>query len=293
MLERRLDDRTHDRSCVRETVERIFRVRDARPQSIHHNLIRLADRGPAVAIVTTNFDRLLDVAYQDRLSRRGTHSLGTIPRPRPQPEFAGVFHIHGVLSEDEDQASELVLTEQDFADFYVRRTVVPDFIYDAARIFCLVLVGYSANDPPMQTLLNAVAADSTRFEDIRPRYAFLDTDDHDRVALEDWNARGIEPIPYDPANDHAALHETIERWATLSVITGDQSTVDAEVQRLVATAWADSGTSHRDLFEHLFRRESKREQQRLSRVASDAGADLGWLNAIARVCSEKRSEQGP
>ena len=39
------------------------------------------------------------------------------------------------------------------------RRVVPDLIYDAARLFNLVLVGYSANDPPMRYLLNAVAAD--------------------------------------------------------------------------------------------------------------------------------------
>ena len=169
----------------------------------------------------------------------------------------------------------------------MRRTVVPDFIYDAARIFHLVLVGYSANDPPMRALLNAVAADATRFDDIKERYAFLDTKNHDCIALEDWKARGITPIPYDPSDGHAALHRTIERWASLSVIAGDQSTVDAEVQRIIHAPWADACSSDRDLFEHLFRRATIREHQRLSKLASKAGADLGWLNAIVRVCMEK------
>ena len=287
MLERRMDDRTHRDSRVRRTVTQVLRQASASPQRIHHNLIRLADRGPAATIVTTNFDRLLDIAYQKAVSRSDTHSLGAIPRPRPQAEFAGVLHIHGVLSEEEHQGSELVLTEQDFADFYMRRTVVPDFIYDAARIFHLVLVGYSANDPPMRALLNAVAADATRFQDIKERYAFLDTGDHDPIAREDWKARGITPIPYDPSDEHSALQQTIKRWATLSAITGDQSTVDAEVRRLVETSSADASSSDRDLFDHLFRRESIQQRQRLSRLVSDAGADLGWLETIVRVCKER------
>ena len=54
------------------------------------------------------------------------------------------------------------MTDRDFGEFYLRRRVVPDFIYDAARLFHLVLVGYSANDAPMRYLLNAVAADGSR-----------------------------------------------------------------------------------------------------------------------------------
>ena len=55
--------------------------------------------------------------------------------------------------------SDLVLTDQDFGEFYLRRRVVPDFIYDAARLYHLVLVGYSASDAPMRYLLNAEATD--------------------------------------------------------------------------------------------------------------------------------------
>ena len=51
---------------------------------------------------------------------------------------------------------------------YYRYGYVPDFIYDAARLFHLVLVGYSANDPPMRYLLNAVAADLDGLRQERP-----------------------------------------------------------------------------------------------------------------------------
>jgi len=82
------------------------------------------------------------------------------------------------------------VTDQDFGEFYLRRRVVPDFIYDAARLFNLVLVGYTANDPPMRYLLNAVAADGTRFDDLKERFTFIgDVHPPDPVALEDWKGR--------------------------------------------------------------------------------------------------------
>ena len=84
-----------------------------------------------------------------------------------------MFHIHGVLPPNARQASDLVITDQDFGDFYLRRRVVPDFVYDAARLYHLVLVGYSANDPPMRYLLNAVAADGFHFSDIKERFVFV------------------------------------------------------------------------------------------------------------------------
>jgi hypothetical protein len=126
-----------------------------------------------------------------------------------------------------------VLTDQDFGEFYLRRRVVPDFIYDAARLFHLVLVGYSANDPPMRYLLNAVAADGTRFDDLKERFTFFGTDSPDPVALEDWKARGITPIYYDGKGGHVTLRTTLDRWAELSAINGRKRTIDAEIRRIV------------------------------------------------------------
>ena len=83
------------------------------------------------------------------------------------------------------------LSDNDFGEFYLRRRVVPDFIYDAARLFHLVLVGYSANDPPMRYLLNAVAADGSRFSDLKERFTFVGAGDPpDAVELEDCHRTG-------------------------------------------------------------------------------------------------------
>lgn len=287
MLERRLDNQTRGDSHVRREVAKRLRQGGNRPASIHRTLMRLADRGGPTTIVTTNFDLLLEAAARNLPSKVKTYSLGSIPRPSRQAEFAGVLHIHGALDRDPARYSELVLSDQDFGEFYLRRRVVPDFIYDAARLFHLVLVGYSANDPPMRYLLNAVAADGTRFDDLKERFTFFGTDIADPVALEDWKARGITPIHYDAGGGHSALRSSLERWADLSPTSGKKKTIDAAIRGIVKSKRAAASDPDRDLFDHLIRRSNTSERVRLSALASSANADLAWLDAIVKIGAEK------
>jgi hypothetical protein len=247
--------------------------------------MRLSDRGGATAIVTTNFDLLFEDVGKATRSPVQTYALGGIPKPSHREDFSGVFHIHGAFDRDRTRASDLIVTDHDFGEYYLRRRVVPDFIYDAARLYNLVLVGYSANDPPMRYLLNAVAADVARFEDLKERFAFV-AEDSDPIVLEDWKGRGITPIPYEPANGHSTLRDTLERWAVLSAINGKRSRIDAEVKRVVRTSRTAASESDRDTFDHLIRRSDSTERVRLSALASKRNADFGWLEAITAIASE-------
>jgi hypothetical protein len=253
--------------------------------------MRLADRGGAVTIVTTNFDLLLEEAAKGFHPTVQSYALGGIPRPGRKLNFSGVLHIHGALDRDPKRESDLVVSDQDLGEFYLRRRIVPDFIYDAARLFNLVLIGYSANDPPMRYLLNAVAADGTRFDDLKERFAFIGTRNHDPIGLEDWKGRGITPIQYSAATQHSALGRTLARWADLSAVNGKSSVVDAEIRRIVRTTRANSLDVDRDLFDHLIRRSDANERSRLSSVASAGKADLGWLDAITEIVVEPDQER--
>lgn len=290
MLERRMDRQSDGKSLVRQAVASELRAPGVQPAPIHRALMLLADRGVAITIITTNFELLLEDAARRSRPAVQTYALGGIPRPGRRNDFAGVLHIHGALDRDPARTSDLILTDQDFGEFYLRRRVVPDLIYDAARLFNLVLVGYSANDPPMRYLLNAVAADGTRFDDLKERFTFVGNSDPDPVGLEDWKGRGITPIPYDAANGHSALLGTLERWAVLSAINGKRSVVDAEVKRIVRTNHGAASDADRDLFDHLIRRSDLNERVRLSGLASKQRADLGWLDAIAAIAAEKDQE---
>ena len=313
MLERRLDLLKSEDSKVRTAVVDLLRsprrwkesakstgtrsdaaVEDAeppkvpRPSRVHRALMRLADRGGATTIVTTNFDLLLEAAGRRLGVPVETYSLGAIPRPTRRKEFSGVLHIHGALSRSPARFSDLVLSDQDFGEFYLRRRVVPDFVYDAARLFNLVLVGYSANDPPMRYLLNAVAADEARFDDLKERFIFFGSDEFDPVELEDWRARGIQPIHYPaPRDDHCVLGDTLTRWADLSAINRKRQTVNREVRRIVKTDRANATEADRGLFDHLFRRSNPRERVQLAEVASAGRAESGWLEAMMAIGSER------
>jgi len=207
MLERRIDEQPRGDSLVRQAIATRLRRPGTRPHAIHKALMRLAVRGEAVTIATTNFDLLLEDAHPSVQ----TYALGGIPRPGPRNDFSGVLHIHGALDRDKSRTSDVIVSDQDFGEFYLRRRIVPDFIYDAARLFNLVLVGYSANDPPMRYLLNAVAADGTRFDDLKDRFIFFGASKREPADLEDWKGRGIAPICYDDANGHEALRKSLER----------------------------------------------------------------------------------
>ena len=151
----------------------------------------------------------------------------------------------------------------------------------------MVLVGYSANDPPMRYLLNSVAADGTRFKDLRERFAFVGgSGASDSVEMEDWKGRGITPIPYDEADNHLALGKTLERWSALSAINGKKGLVDAEIKRIVRQKWSAATDADRDLLDHLFRRSDSKERDRLSSLASEQKADYRWLEVIVAVAKE-------
>lgn len=291
MLERRMDGPLHGKSRVRQTVASVLRAPGIKPAPIHRALMRLADRGGAVTIITTNFELLLEDAAKRSRPVVQTYALGGIPRPGHPEDFAGVLHIHGALDRNPARTSDLILTDQDFGEFYLRRRVVPDIIYDAARLFNLILVGYSANDPPMRYLLNAVAADGSRFGDLKERFAFVGASAPDPVALEDWRGRGITPIPYDATDGHLTLLKTLERWADLSAINGKRTLVDAEVKRIVRKKRGAATDFDRDLFDHLFRRSDSIEVDRLAALASKQKADLGWLVALAAIAAETDRER--
>lgn len=287
MLERRIDSQPGNPSRVRQIIASELRPPKIARVSIHRTLMRLADRGGAVSIVTTNFDQLLEkAAVRSRMAIQ-SYALGGIPRPGRRNDFAGIFHIHGVVGSDVNRITDLIVSDQDFGEFYLRRRTVSDFIYDAARLFNLVLVGYSANDPPMRYLLNAIAADGNRFDDLKERFTFIGATAPDPAALEDWRGRGITPIHYDAGNNHADLLRVLQRWADLSAINGKRDAADRVLTRIVREKRTNASEADRDLFDHLIRRSNSNERVRLAGMLTKRKADLAWLDAMAQIASQE------
>jgi hypothetical protein len=292
MLERRLDEPSPGSSRVRQVVAELLGQRHLKPAPIHKALVKLGDLGTSTTIVTTNFDTLLEKAAANLRRRVRSHSLAAVPRPGRTPDFDGVLHIHGAIARNSRELSDFIVTDRDFGEFYLRRRVVPDFIYDAARLFNLVLVGYSANDAPMRYLLNAVAADGIRFSDLKERFAFVSTNSgSSAIVKEDWRGRGITPILYDSSSGHQALTDTLVGWAQLLPAVPNQSRIDSKLKTLVKTSRATAKDHDRDLFDHILRRSSSDERTRIASVLSKVGANVEWLTAINAIEKERRLGQ--
>lgn len=295
ILERRIDGQQTEESRMRQAVVDVLQP-DPPPEhsGIHRDLIRLSDRGGPTAILTTNFDLLLEAAAKRVKSSVESLALGAIPRPSLRPSFSGVLHLHGALSPDRSGIPDLILTNRDFGEFYLRRRVVPDLLYDAARIYNLVLVGYTASDPPVRYLLDAISADDARFPDLKERFIFVPFKgkEPEEVALADWKARGLTPISYSRADKHRQLAFTLEAWAGLfekrqALGDGHETVTERRVretlERMTERPLSEVSDEDRSLFDHLIRREGGTRRAQLAYHLGNLGRSYEWLDRILDV----------
>lgn len=231
-LEKRIDPdikgRTRSRR-VRDAVDSILSA--GKYASSHRDLLRLSlsphpmgdpAKPHSCRIVTTNFDLLFEAAWADEFA---APSISFDARIAPRPgsrDFEGVIHLHGMLQKSPSIA-DYILSSRDFARVYLRSGVIGNYIYDLIRRYRLVLIGYSADDPPMRYLMDAIGEDVSLFPEMNRPYALTDlspksTDKDKAHQRAVWSSKEIEPLffvrrtgrrkkAYDP------LWETINSWA--------------------------------------------------------------------------------
>lgn len=286
MLERRVDGTADNNSQVR-TIARELLASAKTPNALHRALRVLGQRYDQPFLASTNYDPMLE-HVRPRVAPRKCYGLNSLPRPSRRRDFNGIYHIHGVLPSRPTDTAEMILTDQDFGDYYLRRRTTADFIYDATRIYHLVLVGYSLSDAPMRYLLNAVAGDEDHFSDIKARYAFIPVTGVDERAVADWRKRNIIPIPYDDADGHRQLAELLTAWADNVPKTGD---IARTIKRLrIISRNPPSSVPPEDLtvFRYLFRRSNKDQRRIIIGELADAGASFEWLSIMTGIMQERR-----
>ena len=192
---------------VRAAVARALRPIAGVDLSAHRTVLDLSrDPSGATRLVTTNFDLLFE-ACDSGLQRRSPPNL---PDPRRPRDFNGVIHLHGRVTDTYDGAfdDEFVLSSADFGRAYLAEGWATQFIRALLGRYKLVFLGYAADDPPVQYLLEALnRADGPS----GGLYAFQSGNSAEAKAL--WGHRGVEAIPYDGADGHVALWETLKAWA--------------------------------------------------------------------------------
>ena len=175
--------------------------------SAHRIMLDLAT-GPdgRVRLVTTNFDTLFESCNTSLHCSRPPR----LPDPRRPEEFQGIIHLHGHVNGDYTGAAGdgFVLSSSEFGRAYLSEAWATLFMKSILDRYAVVFVGYTADDPPMQYLLEALNADLTS---LKEAYAFQAGSADEAQAK--WGHKGVRPIVYDEGENHRALWDTLEAWA--------------------------------------------------------------------------------
>jgi hypothetical protein len=200
------------RSEVEKVVGQLLRT-PRRPRLEPHKIIlrlsRNARRLPH--IVTTNFDRLFEAAY----GRLEIHLPPALPDLSLVGSFDGIIYLHGrrVSSQVDARArQQLILSSSDFGRAYLADGWATRFVRDLLRTYVIVLVGYSASDPPVRYLLEGLH--SRQNKNHSAIYAFDKAENGEDVVRDRWRSLGVVAIPYATGDaHHTGLWSTLEAWA--------------------------------------------------------------------------------
>ena len=199
-----------NREYGRERIARIVWNRLATVESTNTKTHELVARISANAeghpqIVTTNFDRLFESALAERATP--IHKPPMYPDLRHGVPATGITYLHGRLADTESDLHDYILSSADLGRAYLAQGWATAFIQQLLQHHTVVLLGYRAEDPPVQYLLQGL--DTAGKQTAHHLFAF---DEGARADVEaSWKDRGIQAIPY--GDTHDALWETLEAWA--------------------------------------------------------------------------------
>lgn len=259
-------EREFEQSDVQSAVARAIRPADDADLIAHRTLIDLSrGRDGTVRLVTTNFDLLFEKCVDD-IACFGPPML---PNPRGA-NFEGIVHLHGRVNADYNGPGdeEFIVSSGDFGRAYLSDGWATRFMQSLLARFQIVFVGYAADDPPVQYLLEALnlhAGNRSRL------FAFQPGTNSDDAAL--WEHRGVRAISFDNSKGFDPLWDSLAAWAERS------RDFDAWYANLIAAAAAGPAALDphvRGQIAHLF---STREGARRI-VHAAAPIPASWLLAL-------------
>jgi hypothetical protein len=198
---------------IEDTVSELLKTPTKANVAFHSIILRLsrnAARRPQV--VTTNFDLLFERA--DKTIK--AHVPPALPDLALGQPLEGLVYLHGRRSARPNRrlrGQGLVIGSADFGRAYLADGWATKFVRDLLRNYVIVLLGYSATDPPVRYLLEGL---HSRGEDRSTKiYAF--DQGKDLEAQDRWRNRGVHPLAYANSDlSHRTLWDTLRAWAARS-----------------------------------------------------------------------------
>src|SRR5260370_37445744 len=198
----------YSRDEVERTVSRILATPRKTKSDAHSIILRLSRNAlQRPRLVTTNFDLLFEHVREVPI-----HVAPALPDIAASGGFEGIVYLHGRRASGRNALGHrLVLASSDFGRAYLADGWATRFVRDLLETYLIVLVGYSASDPPVRYLLEGL--NSRRKETAATIYAF-DHGPFDEV-IGRWRSRGVTAMPYSvlPDRGHDLLWDCLSAWA--------------------------------------------------------------------------------
>jgi SIR2-like domain len=291
-LEKRYDPDRKGRSKTRHVRNAVEKVLGGKSHSeTHRDLLRLSiatnptgdlSRSPSCRIVTTNFDLLFEEAWKTEFGSSAVSFDARIAPRSGAHDFAGIIHLHGSLSDDA-QVANYILSSRDFARMYLRSGVIGSYIYDLIRRYILVLIGYSADDPPMRYLMDAIGEDASLYDDMKRPYAITDLSENSTEAIEQavWSAKEITAIFFNrrAGNAFAPLWETFHKWSEWA--RDESSWLEAQLKMHTAGRHEDASSFQLAYVQDLLSVLTCDELAHAIRFMTGLKADFAWIDAVS------------
>jgi hypothetical protein len=171
------------------------------PQNVHKLIARTDYR----AVVTTNYDRLIEATF--------TFERGAVPSTFTPDSIAAlatafwtpqlfVFKLHG----DPAFPESIILTAQDYDRSTLRSPHLRSFLQSVFINYTVFFVGYSLSDPDFQVLLKELTA---IFRGYTPQHYALIPNPQEFTTEHLQKSMNIQAMVYDPKEGHAAVEKVL------------------------------------------------------------------------------------
>lgn len=213
--------------------KRVVRRHFAAWQPTHERVLAPLERFNLRSIITTNYDDAL-------LQRFQYHQFSTIVTNQLHVALLAdsnkyIYHIHGAIRENEPPESDLniILSQDEYDQYYKHTDVIPDFIKTAIGQYPTVFIGVSFGDKHVTDVLqkyttqerllvsNGTSPPSKeRFalipleieNDEQQGRRILDFDYIDQKE-EELQRLGITPVWFQRGSHYRGLSDLLEQWA--------------------------------------------------------------------------------
>lgn len=130
------------------------------------------------SIITTNYDRLLELLFPDFESIIGQRILRT-----DHASIGEIFKIHGCTSEPES----IVLINKDYDEFMSKKKYLSAKLLTYFAEHPLLFIGYNADDPNIKSILSDIDELISTKNELIPNIYFLDW--HSEISESEYPAR--------------------------------------------------------------------------------------------------------